>query len=442
MRVHHRTTLLGLRVLLAGAAAGAIGIACGGSGDGPVAKTNQALGSCGPGQMPGFDNEGCVACSTATPGSATDYYLDSLFKELNFATTFNPTTNAPEYSYYAITNGVGSFVPPQPSVFLPFTIPTPPSQSISLPGYSGSNYQIVVKGIPSIVVTWGAWTVGTTGVTLQATMTGAIDAHVTYDTPPLGVPQIGADVAVNIGQLPITITFNTDSTGDATLSSSGVQISSFTSYVSVSGCSVLGIDCDPIADGFVGNAEPTLQSFIASELSTALNGQNDATPFWKTLMTALANAGELLDTNNTSYTLPAQGTSSAAGTVSGWVLQSMDTITTSSVTGNFSSGGICYVGCTSLSVAQACASQPCGATTDGCGNTIQCPDTCTSGQYCSTTYGVNACEVLPLCPIPCATGYICEAPNGYPGTCVVNHRCPVLEKYCNGACINENAYCP
>ena len=60
----------------------------------------------------------------------------------------------------------------------------------------------------------------------------------------------------------------------------------------------------------------------------------------------------------------------------------------------------------------------------------------------STTDGFNACEDLPLCPETCPSGYFCEAPNGYPGSCVINHRCPVPEKYCNGKCIAEAAPCP
>jgi hypothetical protein len=105
--------------------------------------------------------------------------------------------------------------------------------------------------------------------------------------------------------------------------------------------------------------------------------------------------------------------------------------------------------CIPLSEAEACSVtisgtsylQGCGTVSNGCGGTLSC-GTCGAGQYCSPTDGFNACEALPLCPETCPTGYICEAPNGYPGTCVINHRCPMPEKYCNGKCIAESAYCP
>jgi hypothetical protein len=63
-----------------------------------------------------------------------------------------------------------------------------------------------------------------------------------------------------------------------------------------------------------------------------------------------------------------------------------------------------------------------------------------SFDYCEPT--TNTCQEIELCPYGCPNGYICEAPNGPPGVCVVNHRCPVLEKYCNGKCIAQGAYCP
>ncbi len=434
MRIHNRTTLLGLRLALAIAAAGIIGIACGGSGGETLATGTQALGSCGPGLMPNGEG-GCTACSTTSPGSLTDTNLDQWFKFLEVQTAFDANNN-PTASFFEITNGVGQFVPPPPTFI---SIPAPPPQSISIPGYSGSNYQVVVTSIPSIVVTWGPWSGGASGVTFEATMNGAIGAHLTYDVPPVGTPQIGVDVTVNISQLPMTITFNTDTSGNATLAASGVQISDFTSDVSVSGCSVEGIPCNSIADGFIGNAEPTLQSVIASQFSGALNGPKNATPFWRTLMTALANQGELQDGNNTSYNLPAQGTSSAAGTVSGWAFQSMDTITSTTVTGNFTSAGICYVGCTSMTVAQACSAVPCGTSTDGCGNTVDCPNTCPSGFVCDN----NSCVVPGGCDPACPSGYICDYGNaGAPGVCVVNHRCVVGYHFCDNKCVPGTGLCP
>jgi hypothetical protein len=98
------------------------------------------------------------------------------------------------------------------------------------------------------------------------------------------------------------------------------------------------------------------------------------------------------------------------------------------------------VACT-VDISGVAYTQSCGSMSDGCGGTVSC-GTCPASEYCNTSDGFNACEALPLCPTPCPSGTICEAPNGYPGTCVANHRCPVLEKYCNGKCIAEGAYCP
>lgn len=105
--------------------------------------------------------------------------------------------------------------------------------------------------------------------------------------------------------------------------------------------------------------------------------------------------------------------------------------------------------CVPFTEAEACGvtisgqtyEQNCGSMSDGCGGTVSC-GTCSAGYYCSTSAGFNACEIEPLCPTPCPSGTICEAPNGYPGTCVVNHRCMAGQKYCNGKCIPQSSICP
>ena len=79
-----------------------------------------------------------------------------------------------------------------------------------------------------------------------------------------------------------------------------------------------------------------------------------------------------------------------------------------------------------------------GSTTDGCGNTVDCPNLCESGFTCDG----NTCYLPGGCG-QCPTGYMCEwGTGGAPGVCVVNHRCPFGEKYCAGKCIAEGAYCP
>jgi hypothetical protein len=436
MRVRHSYTLVGLRLLLAATAAGSVAIACGGSGGETAGSTSEAEGTCGPGLMPGVNGIGCVPCSvTNTPGSASDYYLNSLFQTLNFATTYD-ANGAPEYAYYGITSGIGQFVPPPASAFLNgFTLQSSPSQTVSIPSFSGSNYQVVVTNIPSLSVTWTAWQAGTTGVAIPSNMNGTIDAHVTYDA---GV-QVGADVTINVNQLPIDISFAADSNGDATVPSSSVTFpNGFGNYVSVSNCNIAGFNCDAAADGFVGNAAPALQTYIANQFGPALNGKNNSSPFWNVLLTALANAGLLTDAAHPNYLLPAQGTSSAAGTVSGWVFDSMPPITTTSVSANFTSGGICWTGCTPLTAAQACAGLGCGSVSDHCGDTIQCPDTCQNPTTCDGNY----CVPILGCDPACLPGYMCELSSNGPGVCVPNHRCQVGQHFCNNKCVPGTGLCP
>lgn len=96
--------------------------------------------------------------------------------------------------------------------------------------------------------------------------------------------------------------------------------------------------------------------------------------------------------------------------------------------------------CTPLTESQACQTYQCGTKPDGCGGTVTCPVTCGAGQYCDSS--TNTCQNVPLCPGGCPSGYICEAPNGPPGVCVANYRCPPGYKYCNGKCIAQTSYCP
>jgi hypothetical protein len=77
--------------------------------------------------------------------------------------------------------------------------------------------------------------------------------------------------------------------------------------------------------------------------------------------------------------------------------------------------------------------QPCCAVGVACNN---------SYDYCEPT--TNTCEEIEDCPGGCPSGYICEAPNGPPGVCVVNHRCKFPDVYCASTrtCIPEGSYCP
>jgi hypothetical protein len=244
---------------------------------------------------------------------------------------------------------------------------------------------------------------------------------------------------LQINGLPVSVTIATDTAGNATVPT--VQVGNLSSYASVENCGIANF-CGPIVDGMLGNMAGNVQSTLGQQLAGALNGTIttaagtvNTSPFWNDLMTALANAGELTDG---SYTLPVPGTSSAAGTAGTWVFDSMDLITGSSVTANLTSNGLCYVTCTPKTAAQACAGVACGTADDGCGDTIQCPSTCQSYQYCDG----NFCETIPLCSPACPYGYICDSNNGSaPGVCVVNHRCPAGQHFCNNSCVPGTGAC-
>jgi hypothetical protein len=439
MRFHRRSIVVVLRLLLTGGALGAVGIACGDSStDSREARgtSTQDLGTCGPGKMP-TQSGGCTTCITNAPGTASDNYLDNLFNLLlQVATQFDGNNN-PQSSYYEVLNGVGTLHPParfaDGGSFLGFQFPTPAPQTVSVPGFSGSfqiwpatiGYQVVVTGIPRLDVTWGPWSFGTSGLTINANVSGTIDTHATVDL----IGQDPLDPVLNISGLPVTLTFNTDSKGDATVSS--VAVDDLQGHAWITNCSIGNI-CGPIVDGMLGNMTGNLQSAIGNQFVNALNGSG---PFWKGLMTALANQGELFDG---TYALPAPGTSSAAGTVGTWVFDSMSPITGPSVTGNFTSAGVCFVTCTPMTNAQACSSVSCGSVNDGCGDTVQCPNLCTGADVCDGNY----CYPRVTCDPACPAGYMCQI-GAQVGVCVINHRCPPGEHFCNNACIpGTGALCP
>jgi len=416
--------VLGSRALLAGSIAAAIGVACGGSPSETTAATSNELGTCGPGELP-TPSGGCTQCTLNTQGSATSAYLSDLFQTLR--------TDAASVQ---VTNGVESFIPP-PSVLPGINFPTPPTKQVSVGSFSGSfsiwpttaGYTVTVTNIPQLSITWPAWTAGASGVTIQATVQGTLDTYVVVSD----AATISVTPTISLNGLPVTITFGTDGNGNATLPTSGVTLGSLSQYVSVNGCGAFGW-CNGLASSMVDNSGSKLQSFIASQFQSALNGSG---PFWASLMTALADAGELTDPSGRK--LPAKGTSSPAGTVSSWKFDSMQGYANSVLTANFTGAGICYVDCTPQSAAQACAAVQCGSADDGCGDTIDCNKSCPTGFFCDG----NTCVVPGGCDPACPSGYLCNyGTNGAPGVCVKNERCPVGYHFCNNACVPGTGLCP
>jgi hypothetical protein len=421
MNVHHHAIAVGARVLLAGGAIGVIAVACGGSpSEDPLGRTTQAEGTCPANEEPPLTAELPVASA------------NSLFLDLDVAG-----------ASYTVSNNAAQFLPSPNFAAYGINIPSAKT-TVSIAPISGSSggvgYTIVIQNIQSLTAQWGTWTASASGgVSVPATLNGVIDAHVTASWAGL-TP--GSDIAINIGQLPVSITFGTDAAGNATVPTSAVVLSDFSQDVTISGCSLAGIDCSGLVSNFVGNAEPSVQAFVASQFATALNSGG---AFWKNLMVSLADQGSLIDT--TGHGLTRVGTATSGGTPTGYSFAGMvlpppanaagDTVV---VGANLQENGVCYIDCTPRTVAAACAGLSCGTTDDGCGDTITCPNLCTTGWYCAE--GENYCvgDYLP-CEPACPSGYVCEWPNGTVGVCVVNHRCPVGEHFCNNACVPGTGAC-
>jgi hypothetical protein len=380
-----------------------------------------AVNPCGPTERPNAIGT-CETCSgLITSASISPASLGVVF---GFAGIQNAS--------YTISNNVGTFNIAGTSLAT-FNFKAPPPAAITLPPVQGSVAGISYEAYPSIpnlTLTWGAWTGGAAGVVLAAQLSGQINIHIS-----------AAPVVVNptltLTNLPVTVTFGADSTGDATISSSQVVVASVGSFGSVGGCGAVGW-CNGVVSGAVESAvQSQLQSALASQFSAALNGQNNASPFWQGFMNTLANQTVLqVLVDPAGNPLPKVNQATPGGTATSWTVIG-DFAYASGIIASFSSSeGLCYLDCTPMSQAQLCGASSCGAISDGCGGEIPC-SACGGGKICKS----NRCVVCA--PLTCANlGYTCgELPrsNGCGGSLICNIRCPV-ETTCteNGQCVGAD----
>ncbi len=291
---------------------------------------------------------------------------------------------------------------------------------------------VATPTIPDLQVTWSNWSTGADDVEFTASITGGIDLKIVADDLVTVTPKL------TLTKLPVTVSFGDGSNGAAVVSPANVTVGALATYGSVSGCGALSW-CNGLVTGQIESSiQGQIPSVLAAQLAYSLNGSG--TPFWVAVMKGIANQKVLpgLLTDPAGYTLPLDGASSPAGTVTSWSCTGVQSFASSLLTGTFSASNLCYVDCTPKTVAQACGALGCGTTTDGCGTPVTCPGSCPSSQVCNTS--TNTCEYPAVCPV-CPAGESCSISNGV-GFCVKTKLCPVRTHLCNGICIEGVGTCP
>lgn len=377
-----------------------------------------AVNPCGPTEQPNGIGT-CQTCSgIITPASISPANLGVIF---GFAGIQNAN--------YTISNNVGTFNIAATNL-AKFNFKAPPSAPIALPPVHGSVAGISYEAYPSIpnlTLTWGAWTGGTAGVVVDAQLSGQINVH-------MSAAPIVVNPTLTLTNLPVTITFGADWTGDATISSSQVVVAPVGNFGSVGGCGAVGW-CNGVVSGPVeSGVQSQLQSALASQFSAALNGQNNASPFWHGFMNTVANQTLLpVLVDPAGNPLPQVNQATPGGTATSWTVIG-DFTYASGITATFSSSaGLCYLDCTPMSQAQLCGANSCGAISDGCGGSITCPAACGGGKICKS----NQCVVC--IPLTCENlGFTCgdkARSNGCGGSLICNITCAA------GTTCDENGQC-
>jgi hypothetical protein len=434
-------------LLLFAAACGSADERVGASRGEATGKTAQAEGTCGPSQEPG-PNGTCTPCSLSITGDLPVASLTELLSVVDVGS-----------ASYQVVNGTGTFYPSNLASGTFGIKLKSVSSAVSLPNITGTsngyNYQAVIQSIPQLNATWGAWKASPSGsiitpsgitipipggIIIPATLNGQVNAHLTVNSNPIQV--FSNDIQLHFNGLPVTITFGTDAQGNATIPTSSVVIGNVSQYVTVTGAflaEVLGVVQDMLP-----NVAPGLQGLVSSQFPSFLDSGG---PFWANLMVGLADQGASL-VDPSRRRLPKLGTATTGGTPTSYtfldmkvptLVSALDPAADAVVAADFNAAGLCYLDCTAMTTAQACANVSCGPVDDGCGDTIQCPDLCTSGDHCDGNY----CYSNYYCSPACQPGYICEWPNGgYLGVCVVNHRCKAPLHFCNNACVPAAVLCP
>jgi hypothetical protein len=378
------------------------------------ARPGDALGTCGPTQRPDALG-GCRTCNDiTTPASITS---DDVSLVLTAASV--------EKASFTISNDVGTFNTAGTKLK-----PTKPV-SISLPPVHGSITVVVSVSyeafahIPDLKLSWGPWTGGDSGVTVHALLSGHIAVHIN------AFPVI-VNPTLTLTNLPVTIDFGTDRSGNAMVSPSQVVVAAVGPHGSVDGCGAFDW-CDGLLRGEIeSKVQGELQSKIASQFTEALNGQN---PFWLGFMQNVVENQLLLSLlrDPAGFQLPQVNEATPGGTTTFWtVLPDGFSYAGGKVTARFdSSGGLCYIDCRPRSQAQLCGPNSCSTRDDGCGDTITCPGTCGSGQICTD----NQCRVCV--PLTCAdVGFKCGVvSNGCDGFLNNCQTCRPTTTCRNGACV-------
>jgi hypothetical protein len=385
------------------------------------ARSAVALGTCGPTERPDALSGGCRTCNDiTTPASITSDKLSIVF---DLARVQNAS--------FTVSNNVGTFNTAGTNL-AQFNFKVPDPASVSLPPVTGSipivfpvSYE-AFPHIPDIKVTWGPWIGGDSGVSVNALLSGHIDVHIS-------AAPIVVNPRLTLTNLPVTITFGTDPSGNATMSPSQVVVAPVGPHGSVDGCGAFDW-CDGLLRGPIESAvQGQLQSTLASQIRTALNGKDDSSPFWFGLMNDLANAPLPLLSDPAGFALPDVNKATPGGTTTFWtVLPDGFSYAGGKVTARFnSSEGLCYIDCRPRSQAQLCGPNSCGTGDDGCGDTITCPGTCGFGQICTD----NQCRVCV--PLTCAdVGFKCGVvSNGCEGFLSNCQICEGFTTCRNGECV-------
>jgi hypothetical protein len=295
----------------------------------------------------------------------------------------------------------------------------------SLP-YQGS------ANIPKLDLNWpggNSWTGDDTGVVVTALLSGEIDINLSAT---LNFVPISVNPTLTLTNLPVTITFGTDMAGNATVSQSQVVIAPVGSYGSVNNCGAFGW-CNGLVTGPIASqVQAKLQSVIASQFASALNGQNNSSPFWVGFMNAIANSSPIqLLTDPAGYKLPLPNQSTPGGATDKWFAVGNFSYAGHSMTADFfSDGGLCYLDCTPKSQSQLCGPNGCGTIDDGCGDTVTCPGVCGTGQICTK----NMCKVCV--PLTCANvGTTCGTVSDGCFSTITCNKCGVGYACRNGQCV-------
>jgi hypothetical protein len=365
-----------------------------------------ALGTCGPTEKPNGIGT-CQLCS----GLITSAKIASASLGVVFGIAGIQNAN------YTISNNVGTFNIAGTNLSN-YNFKAPPPASISVPPVSGFITDVIVPvpytaypNLPSLTLSWDNWTGGDSGIVINAQLSGQIAIHISADP-------VVVNPTLTLNKLPITMTFSTNSSGDALIAPSQVVVSPLGPYGSVSGCGAFGW-CNGLVTGAIENAvQGQLQTALASQFAAALNGQNNVSPFWPGFLQTVANQPALsVFTDPAGNPLPRVNQATPGGTTTYWHTVGGYSYAGGQMTADFaSSAGLCFIDCTPKLQSQLCVINSCGTRDDGCGDTVTCPGTCGVNELCES----NQCKVCVK--LTCANaGATCgPIPDGCDGTITCN----------------------